>query len=127
MPFVEDQHIVERTLNAMSCHSRKPTPLISRLREEYPNSSIDARISGFLCISLGGSWAYEPRNATQSEETDNPTDWDEFEIVDTKEDIINLIKKFKPRLCALLRIEKEEFPDLKVCCPLRYSLSLCHI
>lgn len=44
----------------------------------------------------------------------NLTDWDGFGIVDTKEDIIALINDFKPQLCALLRIEKEEYPDLKV-------------
>ncbi|KAL9639346.1 MAG: hypothetical protein Q9164_000981 [Protoblastenia rupestris] len=114
MPFVEDRTTVERALIVMSCHSVKPIPSIPHLGGEYPDFSIDARTLGFLCISLGGSWAYEPRDATESEETNNPTDWDGFEIVDTKEDTTILINKFKPQLYALLRTEEEECPDLKL-------------
>lgn len=88
--------------------------MIPRLREGYLDSSINPRALGFLCISLGGSLVYGQQDVINPQAIGNLTDWDGFGIVDTKEDIIALINDFKPQLCALLRIEKEEYPDLKV-------------
>lgn len=57
---------------------------------------------------------YGQQDDINPQEIGNLTDWDGFEIVNTREDIITLINDFKTQLCALLRIEKEECSNLKV-------------
>ncbi len=112
LSFVEDQRIVEKALSAIPCLD--PAPSIGQLHDWYLDSSIDARALGFLCISLGGSLVYGQQDDINPQEIGNLTDWDGFGIVNTREDIITLINDFKTQLCALLRIEKEECPNLKV-------------
>lgn len=114
MSFLEDQKIVEKALSVLSRFPPDSASLIPRLGEGYLDSSINPRALGFLCISLGGSLVYGQQDVINPQAIGNLTDWDGFGIVDTKEDIIALINDFKPQLCALLRIEKEEYPDLKV-------------
>lgn len=42
------------------------------------------------------------------------TDWDGIGIMETQESIVRLIRDFRAELCAMLRIEKEECPSMKV-------------
>ena len=114
MSFIEDQKIVERALSALSYSVPDSAPLIPQLRECYLSPSINLRALGFLCISLGGSVIYGQQHVVPPQEIGKSTDWDGIGIVETKEDIVALISDFKPQLCALLWIAKEEYPNLKV-------------
>ncbi|KAL9126119.1 MAG: hypothetical protein Q9217_004780 [Psora testacea] len=114
MSFVEDQKIVEKALSVLICSPIDSVPAIPRLREGYLDSSFNPQALGFLCISLGGSLVYGQQDVITPLEIENLTDWDGFGIVNTKEDILTLINDFKPQLCALLWIEKEEYPNMKL-------------
>jgi len=69
---------------------------------------------GFLCISLGGSLVHDQLETKYPQHPNDHTDWDGFEVVEKKEDIIRLVNEHKSELCTLLRIEKEECPLMKV-------------
>ncbi|KAL2037669.1 hypothetical protein N7G274_009614 [Stereocaulon virgatum] len=114
MSFVDDQEIVERALRAVPCRLRGLPQSISPIRDWFLDSSVDAQALGFLCIFLGGSLVYGQLDIENPQEMGDLTDWDGFGIVERKEDIVRLINVSKSKLCALLRIEKEECPQMKL-------------
>ena len=115
MSFAEDGKIVEKALSAVPRRCPGPDQSMSPLQGWFLDFSIDIRVLGFLCISLGGSVVYDQLDIKYPQHPDNLTDWDGFGIVERKEDIIRLVNEYRSELCALLRIEKEECPEMTVC------------
>ena len=114
MSFLEDRKVVEKALEAVQSIPFGLVSVSFDFRGAYLNTSIDPRGLGFLCISLGGSRVSQGLNDSNLQQVKVATDWDGFGIVDSQEDIIALIDDSRPELCALLRIEKEEHPQIKV-------------
>lgn len=85
--------------------------LSSILRESYLDPTVDPSSLGFLCIFLGGSLAYGDNDHLRN--FDKVKDWDGIGLVDSKEDIVHIFNE-KVRLCAMLRIETQECPNLEV-------------
>jgi len=114
MSFAEDGKIVEKALSTVPCRCPGPERSISPLQGWFLDFSVDVRGLGFICISLGGSVVYDQLEIKYPQNPSNLTDWDGFGIVEKKEDIIRLVNEYKSELCTLLRIEKEEFPQMTV-------------
>lgn len=111
--FAEDRKIVEKALEAVP---RPHLPLalpVPELRDAYLDGSVDRQALGFLSISLGGS-VVKQQTGTTPHRVEDDTDWDGFGFLETKESIVRLIRDFRAELCAMLRIEKEECPSMKV-------------
>ena len=110
--FVDDRKIVEKALEAVP----RPPPALSLPVAELGDTYLDASVSqalGFLSISLGGS-IVKQQTGIAPYKVEDDTDWDGFGILETQESIVRLIRDFRAKLCAMLRIEKEECPSMKV-------------
>lgn len=114
MSFAEDREIVEKALSAVPCRLLRSDQSISPLRRWFLDPSVDARGLGFLCISIGGSRVYDQLDIENPQDMGGSTDWDGIGIVERREHVVTLINESKSKLCALLRIEKEECPQMTV-------------
>ena len=111
--FVDDRKIVEKALEAVP---RSPPALslpVREVRDGYLDPAVDRQALGFLSISLGGS-IVKQKLGTSSLNVEDDTDWDGLGILETKDSILRLIRDFRAELCAMLRIEREECPSMKV-------------
>lgn len=111
--FVEDGKIVEKALEAVPRLPLMLSPPVSELRDAHLSVSVDRYASSFLFISLGGVGNKQP-TGTAPYEIEDDTDWDGFGILETKGIGVRLIRDFRAKPCAMLRIEKQECPLVKV-------------
>lgn len=111
--FVDDRKIVEKALDAVPCPPLSLSLPVSGLRDAYLDASVDRQALGFLSISLGGS-VVKQQTGIAPHEVENDIDWDGFGILETKKDIVKLIKDSRAELCAMMRIEKEECTFMEV-------------
>ncbi|OGE52208.1 hypothetical protein PENARI_c011G06555 [Penicillium arizonense] len=72
------------------------------LRLEYLNSTIDLEQLGFCCIFLGGSAAHR---VTVEQVVQSGSDWDGLGIVNSREDLLNLMTRHKSQLLQLLKVD----------------------
>lgn len=89
-----------------------PLP-VDEIRDAYLDPAVDRQALDFYSIFLGGS-VVKQQTGTTSFEFEAGKDWDGFGILETKDAITRLIRDFRVELCNMLRIEKEEFPYMKV-------------
>jgi hypothetical protein len=103
------------------------------LRHEYLDSTIDLEQLGFCCIFLGGSAAHR---VTVEQVVQSGSDWDGLGIVNSREDLLNLMTRHKSQLLQLLKVDyidgSPETWNVSDChktnCPLRepdYSTEAC--
>lgn len=111
--FADDRRVVEIALEAVP---RTPLALplpFDEMRDACLDPAVDRQALGFLSIALGGG-VVKQQTGTTSFEFESGKDWDDFGILETNDAITRLIRDFRVELCNMLRIEKEEFPYMKV-------------
>lgn len=72
------------------------------LRHEYLDSRIDPAHLGFCCIFLGGSAAHR---FSVEQVAESGSDWDGLGIVNSREDLHNLITRHRNQLLQLLKVD----------------------
>ena len=72
------------------------------LRDAYLDPSINPADLGFCCIYLGGSAAY---GINIDHVVPTGSDWDGLGLVHTREDLVNLMTKYRTQLLQLLMVD----------------------
>lgn len=85
--------------------SRDTMISLTALREEYLDSSIDPVDLGFCCIYLGGSVVHR---SNLEQVVESGSDWDGLGIVETREDLLELVMHRMSDLMTMLKVERVE-------------------